>query len=246
MRRTMKIVVASALLLSLTIITVAQNQPLAFEVASVKPSPPGSNGMSIGLPAGRFTARNASLKLLMVNAFDIRTFQIVGGAGWMDSDRFDIEAKTPGNISGKQGYEMLQTLLADRFQLKIHWETREMPIYTLVVEKNGPKLNPAKEDGRSMVSGRGRGRMDFQKVSLPTLAVNLAGNLDRIVIDKTGLSGEFDFTLEWNPDLSQPDPDQSKPSIFTALTEQLGLRLESTRGAVEVLVIDHAEKPSEN
>ena len=224
----------------------AQDQPLAFEVASVKLTPPGNNGMSISLPPGRFTAGNASLKLLMVNAFDVLTFQIVGGPGWMDSDRFDIDAKTPDNISGKQGYEMLQTLLADRFQLKIHREMREMPIYTLVVGKNGPKLNPAKEGERPMVSGRGRGRMEFQKVSVQTLALNLAGNMDRIVLDRTGLTGDFDFTLEWNPDLGQPDPDQSKPSIFTALTEQLGLRLESTRGPVEVLVIDHAEKPSEN
>jgi uncharacterized protein (TIGR03435 family) len=223
-----------------------QNAQLAFEVASIKPSPPGSNGTSIGSPAGRFVARNASLKLLIVNAFNVRDLQIEGGPGWMDSDRFDIDAKMTDNATAKQSYEMLQTLLADRFQLKIHRETREMSIYSLVVGKGGPKLSPAREDERSMAVGRGRGKLQFHRVSLSTLAQNLGGNLDRIVLDKTGLSGDFDFTVEWNPDLTQPDADPSRPSIFTAVQEQLGLKLESTKGPVEVLVIESVQKPTEN
>jgi uncharacterized protein (TIGR03435 family) len=240
---------ALTLTLGMAVIPAASQTPAqkpTFEVASIKPSPPGSNGMSIGSPAGRFIARNASLKLLVVNAFNVQNFQIEGGPSWMNSDYFDIDAKTPDNTTGKQNYEMLQTLLADRFQLKVHRETHELSIYALSVGKSGPKLNPANEDERSMVSARGRGRMEFHKISLSTLAQNLAGNMDRIVLDKTGLTGDFDFTLEWNPDIAQPDTDTSRPTIFTAIQEQLGLKLESTKGPVEVLVIDSVQRPTEN
>src|SRR5262245_31234963 len=140
---------------------------------------------------------------------------------------------------------MLQALLAERFKLKVHRETREMPIYILVVANNGSRLTPAKDDERPMVGGTGPGRMQFQKTSMVTLAQNLSENLSQMVIDKTGLSGMFDFTLEWATDLSQPDPDR-RPSIFTAVQEQLGLRLESGKGPVEVLIVDGVEKPSEN
>jgi uncharacterized protein (TIGR03435 family) len=201
--------------------------------------------MSIAFTPGRLTARGVPLEILILNAFNVRSFQLQGGPRWIGADRFEVDAKWPENANPKQAPEMLQALLAERFKLKVHRETREMPIYNLVVANSGPKLTPAKDDERSMVRGTGRGRMQFQKTSMLTLAQNLSENLNQTVIDKTGLSGTFTFTLEWAADLSQPDPDQ-RPSIFTAVQEQLGLRLESEKGPVEVLIVDRVERPTQN
>jgi uncharacterized protein (TIGR03435 family) len=215
-----------------------------FEVASVKPDTSGK-GMSIAFTPGRLTARAVTLKILILNAYNVSGFQVQGGPGWIDSDHFDVDAKWTEGANPKQAPDMLQALLAERFQLKVHRETHEQAIYTLIVAKNGPQLTPAKDDERPSIRGLGRGRMQFQKASMLTLAENLAGNLNRTVIDKTGLSGNFDFTLEWAADLSQPDPEQ-RASIFTAVQEQLGLRLESDKGPVEMLIIDSVQKPAEN
>jgi len=219
--------------------------PLEFEVVSVKPSAPGS-GMSIGYQPGRFFARNITLGSLIANAFNLRAFQIEGGPGWMNSDRFDIEARLPANTNGRQGGAMLQALLVDRFQLKFHRETRQMPIYALIVGKSGPKMTPARDADGTMIRGTGAGQMEFQKTSMQSLAQNLAGNMDRLVLDRTGLTGEFNFKLEWNPDLTAANADLGRPTIFTAVQEQLGLRLESERGPVEILVIDGAARPPAN
>ena len=145
---------------------------------------------------------------------------------------------------------MLQTLLQDRFQLRLRRETKELPIYALVVGKNGSKLHEPDDITPNMISGRGR--ITAHKVSIEEFAKRLGGQLGRTVVDRTGLEGNFAFDLEWTPDPVQPigpnpPPAQSSdPSIFTALQEQLGLKLEVTRGQIEILVVDHAERPSEN
>ena len=148
---------------------------------------------------------------------------------------------------------MLQALLAERFQMRVLRETKELPVYALVVGKSGPQLHEAEGAGNGMRIGRGR--VTTQAISMEPFAKNLGKLLGRTVVDRTGLEGKFAFTLEWTPDPGQPmgllgpspaSADDSGPSIFTALQEQLGLKLEPQKGPVEILVIDHVEKPSEN
>ena len=256
----------------------------AFEVASIKRSSSDGRIMIRNSPGGRFSTQGTPLRLLIGNAYRVRDSQISGGPSWMSSDRWDIEAKaesgadlTPGQVQ-----LMLQSLLADRFQLKLHSETRELPIYELMVAKNGPKLKAvppperpapgaaplAPVPGGPMPAGGfriGRGEMEAAAVPLATLIQALSQQLGRMIVDKTGLTGTFDIKLTWTPDPGQtlggpfgagpvpggpeiapPPADPNGPSLFTALQEQLGLRLESTKGPVDVLVIDSVERPSEN
>ena len=189
----------------------------------------------------------------------------MGGPKWLDSERFDIEAKVDGPAAEQmrtlsreqrklQMQAMFQQLLADRFKLSVHWETRELPVYALVVAKSGPKLTAATkpDSGTSSSNGQFMARgMTLAEIS-QSLTQELARELGRVIIDKTGIAGRYDVTLKWTPDADGASPDKgtedtsSGPSIFTALQEQLGLKLESTKGPVQVLVIDHIEMPSEN
>jgi len=234
----------------------AFGQPSAstFEVASVKPSAPDVPGMFIRpLPGGGLQITGASLKNLISFAYDVRPFQTIGESQWVDTERFDIDARTatsdtqtpadPANDRRKI-LEGLKSLLADRFQLVLHSETREQALYALVVNKSGPKLQESTEP-RGLIRRMGRGTIKGQAVALEMLALNLSNELGRRVIDKTGLAGKYDFELKWTSGQdSLGDPDA--PSIFTALQEQLGLRLEPGKGPVEVLVIDRAVRPSKN
>lgn len=253
--------------------------PLTFEVASVKPSGADARGIFFRiLPGGGLTAEGAPLKALISLAYGVREFQISGGPGWINSHRFDVNARpeaseiTATNIDPskmslnqqrslrQQMQERLRNLMADRFQLTLHRENKEQQVYALVVAKGGPKLQESKE-ARSMMR-MGRGLLTAQTVGMADLSLNLSNGLGRTVIDKTGLTGKYDFELKWTPDPGQPaaaplgptppgvelppPPDPNGPSIFTALQEQLGLRLESQKGPVEMLVIDRVERPSEN
>jgi uncharacterized protein (TIGR03435 family) len=209
--------------------------PAEFEVASVKLTQhgrtvDGSSHSTVGnTDQGSFSASNACLQML---------------PDWLKSDdaRYDISAKAPAGASSRQMPEMLKALLAERFKVALHRETRTLPIYALVTAKGGPKLHEAPADGHSSTNSRG-GHITAQHVSMVDLGDSLSRQLGRAVIDQTGLKGAFDFTLEYAAD----DADTSRPSIFTALQEQLGLRLEATKGPVEVLVIDRAERvPTEN
>jgi uncharacterized protein (TIGR03435 family) len=201
----------------------------------------------------------------------VRASQISGGGQWIDSERYDIEARAPARdantpaepsrLSREQLQmvrERLKSLLADRFQLAIHSETKEEPVYWLVLNKGGSKLRESTEP-TGLIRLMGRGTLKGQAVEVGMLALNLSNQLGRSVIDKTGLAGKYDFELKWVP--SEPAPgqlggppaagsalpaDPDGPSIFTALEEQLGLRLESAKGPVEVLVVDRAERPSKN
>jgi bla regulator protein blaR1 len=242
-------------------------KPLTFEVASVKRSPPDAPGMFIRpLPGGGLRVTGASLKNLIALAYELRGFQISGGPNWIDSERFDIEARSetsdavppnaPTNMSEEQRKinERLRNLLADRFQLTLHRETKEQPVYALVVSRGGPKFQESGEP-RGLIRGA-RGTITGQATTMGMLALNLSNVLGRRVIDQTGLTGKYSFELKWAFDQPAAAPlpgselpasvDSNGPSIFTALPEQLGLRLESQKGPVEILVISRAEKPSEN
>jgi uncharacterized protein (TIGR03435 family) len=240
---------------------------LAFEVASIKPGEPDSNRVSLGIrPGNRFGTTNASLKTLIGFAFDLRDHQISGGPNWITSARFNIDAKpdpaiviAPPPNGTAQMREMVQSLLADRFKLAFHHETREEPVYELVVDKGGPKLketmvtDPKQGFGLRM----GMAEINATATSVAMLANQLSQRLGRSVIDKTGLTGKYDFVLKWTPDAlpvggpprgddREPAPDPNGPSIFGALQQDLGLKLQSAKGPVEVLIIDHAEKPDAN
>ena len=271
------------LLMALGLFGQSAPAPLAFEVASIKPSAGDDHRIAIQMqPGGGLRASGATLKMLLTIAYEVREFQISGGPGWISSDRFDIMAKSerasdaappdPRSLTAEQMKtnqqqmrERLRNLIAERFQLTFHRETKDQPIYALVVGKNGSKLKESevKDGGPRGRMRMGRGQLSGEAVQLQMLTQALSNQLGRPVIDRTGLTGSFDFNLEWTPDPGQsggpfgggapppgidapPPPDPNGPSVFTAVQEQLGLRLESQRGPVEMLVIDRVEKPSEN
>jgi uncharacterized protein (TIGR03435 family) len=189
---------------------------------------------------------NASPKTMIRNAYGILSFQLAGEPRWLDTDMYDIVATTSEKISPEQLKLLLQNLLADRFRLKVHWETRKTSVYALVLDKNGPKFKESaevQEPGINTKKGPGGAQMKGTREPISILASNLGNQLGRIVLDKTGLRGVYDWMLEWNPDLTV---DSSRPSLFTALQGQLGLRLEAQKGQMETLVIDSVERPSEN
>ena len=244
----------------------AQQQPtLTFEVASIKPSNPDAKGSQIQfMPGGGLRMTNVPLRSMITFAYDVRDFQLSGGPGWVGTERFDITARSDAESAKglediakmtdaqrrtvrEQMGEKLSSLLADRFQLVVHKETKDQPIYALVVSKSGPKLQEVKEAGARQGMNMGRGRAQGFGASVEMLVQDLSSVMGRPVIDKTGLSGKYDFVLEWTPDMAATgDSAPVGPTIFTALQEQLGLRLESQKGPVENIVIDRAEKPSEN
>jgi bla regulator protein BlaR1 len=236
-----------------------------FEVASIKPSDPAARGGSIQPGGQRFTASNMPLVGLICFAWDVRDDQLSGVPGWILSQRYDVVAKSGNSGTDPRQFldlqrRSLQNLLADRFQLKVHRENRERPVYVLTVDKRGLKMkenNDLTSDPAPAIRITGKGQATAQIVSTAYMAQFLTWLLGRTVLDQTGLKSNYDFKLEWAPDPSfepqrsqntdVPMPaDSSGPSIFSALQQQLGLKLESTKGPVEIIVIDHVEKPSEN
>jgi uncharacterized protein (TIGR03435 family) len=225
----------------------------AFEVASVKPADlAATRGIDFRISSGGFLhTTNVTVVNLIDQAYSLKHYQLADGPGWLRSDRFDIEAKAQGDPSRAQILAMLQTLLADRFQLRVHREDREQSIYALVAAKRGPKLIEPKEDDlppsvRISFTGSPFEKKTYvlsgHKASLAMLAENL-GEAQRPVLDRTGIPGVFDFRLEFAADESKPE---YGPSLFTAIQEQLGLKLESAKGQVLTLVVDHVEKPFSN
>jgi len=230
----------------------AAQAPAEFEVASVKPyvseGNPASEGSSTkALPGGRLSARNVTVRKLIRNAFDVDDFQIAGAPGWIDSVSYDIEAKTVGGVEIKRENfpPLMQWLLENRFQLKFHRETQEMTEYALEVGKNGAKVKPHTDDSGPSLSTNSRSgfvTLKATKISMQDFAGTLRRQLGRTVVDKTGLKGDFDFDMTWSSDQA---PEASGASIFTALQE-LGLRLVSTKGPVEIIAIDRVDKASDN
>ena len=234
-----------------------------FEAATIKPvKEPNPNRMHDSEEGRRFLTRYTSLSDLIVMAYELDRRQVAGGPAWIASDEFDVDAV--GDGIGKQDgnqmvwQEMLQRLLADRFKLTSHWEDRELSSYELVVAKGGPKLKAADANGQSNKGCRGLGNCFFIKVPLSEFSRFMGFVvLDKPVVDKTGLAGEFDITLKWTPDETQfasmgvhvPPPvdnPNAPPELFTAIQEQLGLKLEVRKTMTKVLVIDHVERPTEN
>ena len=227
-----------------------------YDVSTVKPNVSGSGGYSWGGHNDRFTATNITLKQLIECAYDINEDEIIGLTGPVSSARFDIVAKVLAPDGGKlpkltdaQLAVMLIPLLADRFHLQAHLETKTMPVYELVVAHGGPKftISQTEAPGQSDWSARGITKsLNFEGISMADLADTLTDQVHRKVIDKTGLTGRADITLKWSDNVAAQQGGPDVISIFTAVEEQLGLKLQPSKGPVDALVIDHAEMPSEN
>jgi uncharacterized protein (TIGR03435 family) len=227
--------------------------------------------MFIGDTPDGYHVENATLKYIVSSAYNVKDDAIVGGPAWIGANHYDIDAKvTPGTdapppkLTGAQRRQMIQSLLADRFKLIVHDETKDAPIYELQIAKSGSKLPESTPndgfakgiigiDGNPVPIGSlmplGLGRLFGQAVTIASLIEHLSHELKRPVLDKTGLTGKYDLSLEWTPDsmtASDSPSGASGPSLFTAIQEQLGLKLISTHGPVKTLVIDHVEPPSPN
>jgi uncharacterized protein (TIGR03435 family) len=240
--------------------------PPTFDVASIHVNNAETDGHHhiFNNPAeSHLRTRNLALRDLLQFAYGLPNSQILGGPAWLDSIMFDIDAKSDPSVDAQlhalpteqarhQKQLMVQALLADRFQLKTHWETRQLPIYALVVAKDGPKFKPSKINGTTIDIGRARLHVAGSDDTMSILVRELAQVLGRVVLNQTGLSGRYDLSLRWTPDDAPPPmlngaPDPSEPpGIFTAIQEQLGLKLESSHGPVPVLLIDSVEMPSAN
>lgn len=271
-----------------------QTEKPEFEVASIKPNKSAAMGSRVMMqPGGRLVATGVNVRFLLEMAYDVKDSQVVDAPSWFDSERYDIDAKadeaTAAALSKAprdQGMDtmrqMVQQLLADRFKLQVAHEKKELPVYVLVVAKGGPKFHESTSkpperpaDGTPpppgpgarprqgiMMNGRGELTVAYGDISM---FVNVLSHIvGRVVVDKTGLTGKYDFSLKWTPDEGQggiigppgagpgpggaapPPADASGPSIFTALQEQLGLKLDSQKAPTDVLVIQHVERPSEN
>jgi uncharacterized protein (TIGR03435 family) len=233
-------------------------EKVEFDAASIKPNTSVRVGIVIYTnKSGDFTAQNATLRNLIGYAWHVKEFQTTGGPKWLDSDHYDVLAKPArdGDISDTTNRLRMRALLADRFQLVVHTDTKEMPVYVLVVAKSGPRLETAKADNPRKGIETTRGQMICNAVTMKSFAEwGLAPRLNNIVLDQTGLSGEYDFKLQYADD-SPPKPgadppeapsDPSGPSLPTALQEQLGLKLETQKVPIQVIVVDRAEKASAN
>lgn len=266
MRTTGKAVALAIVLSGIAALSVAQTALLSavraqtpapdlhYEVSSIKPNNSGS-GSSSGEFGTHLRATNFTVKSLILTSYRIPESQLIGGPDWIGTLRFDIEAKVADGVQarGLQQLSLIRSLLEDRFQLKVHRETREAPVFNLVVAKNGSKLKEAVDkDGpgsSSMRGGPDAAEMTGTGNSIEDLIRRLEPQVGRPVIDNTNLKGKFDFKMTFNPRplVSADSSKQSAaPDIFTALEEQLGLKLESARGPVEVLVVDSVSKPTEN
>ena len=265
--------------------------PPSFEVASIKPNKSGDMRIMLRIaPGGTFEATGATMKMLIEQAFDIKDDQLAQAPPWLDSEHYDVHAKPedsdaaaidklPMEQRREKLMQMLQSLLIERCKLEVSHETKELPVYALLVAKGGVKMKksdfvppdkpqngpPAIRKNGAMPGGMfrmdGRGKLESTGVEMAMFVNVLSRNAGRMVIDKTGLTGRWDFTLQWTPDMPQgpapggpggpggggPPPEASSgPSLFTAVQEQLGLKLEPEKAPVDVLVIKHVEKPSEN
>jgi len=269
------------------LIGIAGSQPRArqttvFEAASIKPSDPATPGQSIRIqPGGRFNVTNMPARTLITFAYQLQGYQLVGGPSWLGNDRFDIVAKLDGEVTpapapGQPDRAMLamRALLADRFKLVGHRETREMDIYAMVLARPGqpgPTLKPAEADcsPEAMAARRqappgtlpplfcglraeGPGRLAMSGMPIAFYASSLSNQVGRFVVDRTGLDGRWDFKLSFAPAQPPGQPagttpaalDPDAPDLFTALREQLGIKLDATKGPVDVFVIDSLEKPA--
>ena len=219
----------------------AQAPQVEFEAASIHPSTAEEGSSTWTTAKGSLRMQNFSLRRMILTAYSLSDAQIEGGPKWMDSERFDLMAKPAAAATTPQLLEMLQTLLADRFKLVLHREKKEIGGYALTIAKGGMKIQ-AVEDSGSAQSSSGGGKIDAKMVHMAKLAEMLERDLRAPVVDATGVTGAFTFRLEWMPD----DRGTTGPSLFTAIQETLGLKLESRKVMADVLIVDSAEKPADN
>lgn len=240
----------------------AANAPAVFEVATIKPSNPDVPGKLFTIRGRQFTTINTTLSDLISFAYRLHAAQITGAPEWIESVKYDITAQPEGQgqPNERQLRAMVQKLLEDRFKLTVSRGTKELSVYVMSVGNDGPKLtkNDSNPNGLPSLFFKGLGMLPALNANMADLASVLqTAVLDRPVVDRTELAGRFDFTLTWTPDDSQfrglgvrvPAPSidpNAPPGLFTALQEQLGLRLESTKAPVDVLVVDRVERPSDN
>ena len=267
MTKCIAIAAAAVLLPALHAHAQQPSQP-RFEVASIKENKTNDGIVAIQTQKGRYVARGFTLAALIRNAYRVQEFQIIGGPEWINSERFDVEA-TFAEVDAPQVYLMLRALLAERFKLAVHNETRERPIFALTLaradQRLGPGLQKSTTDcatakgpdacGGTVAPGfiRLRGRTMAQFAESLSMLTNTGSSLNRLILDRTGLDGPYHVTLKFTPDNippvsipGLPAVDSNGPSIFTALQEQLGLKLEASNGMVQVLVIDSAARPTPN
>jgi len=227
----------------------------SFESASVKPSSPDANSSGVDSDPGLLRIQNQTLHGLVRIAYGVNDSQVTGGPKWAEADRFDVIGKAGGPADSPELLKMMQALLTERFKLEIHREARTVTGFALVAAKSGVKMQAA--SGGESTSHGSRGQIDAKGVSMSTLAGRLSRLLHAPVEDQTGATGGFNFTLKWNPDDPALRPmaadrpstvvsDSKDPSLFAALQEQLGLKLESRKVQMEMIVIDGAQKPGEN
>lgn len=242
----------------------APGEALHFDVISVRENKTGEGGMRWQTTASAYIGTNVTVMTVLMGAYGLRSDQISGAPGWVSSTRYDVEGKLVDanfkmrDLKKKQHEELLRSILIERFKLKAHIETRDAATYDLLVAKGGSKLKPVEPadpnhpevfTGKGVPRGGfmfGNGMMQANALGISQLATQLANELERTVIDKTALTGVYDYKLTWAPDPDAPSTDSTAPNLFTALQEQLGLRLQPSRGQVETLVIDHIELPTSN
>ena len=237
----------------------------AFAVATVKPSDPNNTNWALGIKSTHFFSSNTNVDDLISFAYEVHTKQIVGGPAWFLTDKFDIEGvpDADGKPNRQQLASMVQGLLAGRFKLVVHHDKRQLAVYALTVGKNGPRLTKSMTAPNAS-SGYGFGPLGTMKVTNMTMAAFASAMqrtvLDKPMVDQTGLMDRYDFILKWTPDDSQfsqirgtgirvptgaGDPN-APPGLYTAIQEQLGLKLEPVTALADVIVVDHAERPSAN
>jgi uncharacterized protein (TIGR03435 family) len=224
-----------------------------FEVVSIKPTPDPPLRTGMFPTSGTLNIGNYTLKRLILETHRVKSYQLHGGPAWMDTEHYDIVAKAPGKAGIAEMMKMLIPMMADRFQLKVHRETKDIQVYALLVGKGGVKMQLAEPETKLCCSIQSN-EIISHKMSMRHFADVLAGNLDRLVVDETGLTGEYRFQLKYAPEATpRRDADQETPasdltsgSIFAAVQEQLGLKLESRKRPVEMIFVDHAEHPAAN
>lgn len=229
-----------------------------FSVASIKQTKAPDGPFMMGFTPDGFTCINIKLSALITQAYGVQNTQIAGAPDWTSSTAYDIEAKVDSadvarlkDLTPDQRSQMLRPLLADRFKLTLHWATKDLPVYVLAIAKNGPHL---RENTAHQVEGgmMGRGQIRGTDAPISSLVRSLSHQAElgrRPILDHTGLTGNYDWDLNWTPNDTSGTatiPDSSGPSIFTALQEQLGLKLQPQTAPAPVIVIDHVEKPSQN
>lgn len=246
----------------------AAAQSPAFDAAAVRPSAQRAAGSDwVFRPGGQFTASNITVLELIGVAYSVETFRIVGGPEWIRTAPYDVQTRAAAGVTPEETRLMLRTLLQERFQLRITTERRDIALYALLLSRGdrrtGERLQPATASScvdrgelpldvlRDAPPSCGRlftnpGRMSGRRVPLDLLATRLSPIVQRLVVNRTGLTGMFDLELEWTPDSGPSPATRDAPALFTALAEQLGLKLESSTGPADILVIDGIERPTEN